>query len=71
MNVKKVTEKMTEWQLAAENLKPSLPCDDEVFESWVNQMTSFMSDFPLLQLLSNDALKVSLFLRFSLLNDKI
>ena len=58
MNVKKVTEKMGEWQLAAENLKPTLVTKDEVFESWVNQMESFMKDFPLLQLLSNDALKV-------------
>ena len=58
MNVKKVTEKIGEWQLAAVNLKPLLPGGDQVYESWVNQIESFMKDFPLLQLLSNDALKV-------------
>lgn len=64
MNVKKVIEKIGVWQLAADNLKPALPIDDEVFESWVNKMESFMKDFPLLQLLSNDALKVGLVLSF-------
>lgn len=49
---------MGEWQQAAVNIKPSLPPDDEVYKSWMNQMESFMKDFPLLQLLFNDALKV-------------
>jgi hypothetical protein len=44
--------------MAANHLKPSLPNDDQVHESWVNRIGSFMKDFPLLQLLSNDALKV-------------
>lgn len=60
MNVKKVTEKVTEWQLAAQNLKSSLQDGDEVYESWINLMESFMKDFPLLQQLSSDALKVML-----------
>jgi hypothetical protein len=59
-----VTEKIEEWQLAAVHLKPALPNDDEVHESWVNQMESFMKEFPLLKLLSNDALKVGLLLCF-------
>lgn len=58
MNVKKVTEKITEWQVAAQNMKSSLSDGDEVYESWIKRMESFMKDFPLLQQLSMDALKV-------------
>lgn len=58
MNVKKVTEKITEWQVAAQNMKSSLSDGDEVYESWIKQMEAFMKDFPLLQQLSMDALKV-------------
>ncbi|XP_028405416.1 dynein heavy chain domain-containing protein 1-like isoform X2 [Dendronephthya gigantea] len=57
MNIKRVMEKVSEWQQAAVNIKTSLPHDDEVYKSWVYQMESFMKDFPLLQLLFNDALK--------------
>ncbi|XP_046864663.1 uncharacterized protein LOC124459187 isoform X2 [Xenia sp. Carnegie-2017] len=59
-NIKKVLEKMSEWQLAAENLKSLLPDHDEVYEAWIRKMEAFTKDFPLLQLLSSDALKEKL-----------
>ena len=58
MNVKKVKGKIGEWQGVAKKLEGSLLEGDAVYEAWLKLMDSFMKDFPLLEQLSNDALKV-------------
>ncbi|XP_056008158.1 dynein heavy chain domain-containing protein 1-like [Ostrea edulis] len=57
MNIRKVLEKVTEWQAAAGQLKPYLPLGDQVLSYWFTCLGEFKKDLPILHKLANDALK--------------
>lgn len=59
MNIRKVLEKVIEWQAAAGQLKPYLPPGDQVLSYWFTCLGEFKKDLPILHKLANDALKVS------------
>lgn len=58
MNIRKVLEKVIEWQAAAGQLKPYLPPGDQVLSYWFTCLGEFKKDLPILHKLANDALKV-------------
>jgi hypothetical protein len=58
MNVKKVFEKVNEWQAAAVQIKKHVPVDDAVLIFFYRQLQDFKQELPLLYKLSSDALKV-------------
>uniref|UniRef100_A0A8W8M9M4 AAA+ ATPase domain-containing protein n=1 Tax=Magallana gigas TaxID=29159 RepID=A0A8W8M9M4_MAGGI len=57
MNIRKVLEKVIEWQAAAGQLKPYLPPGDQVLSYWFTCLGEFKKDLPILHKLANDALK--------------
>lgn len=57
--MKKVSEKVNDWITAGNNLKKSLPENDEVLALLLSQLEEFSQELPFLLQLSSDALKVN------------
>ncbi|XP_038044677.1 dynein heavy chain domain-containing protein 1-like [Patiria miniata] len=57
MNVTKALDKVTEWQMAAGQLKQQLPPGDRVLAHWYRLLSDFKQDLPLLKKLSSNSLK--------------
>ncbi|XP_064648692.1 dynein axonemal heavy chain 6-like isoform X2 [Lineus longissimus] len=57
MHVKKVFEKINEWQAAAVQIKRHIPVDDAVLKFFYRHLQDFKHELPLLYKLSSDALK--------------